>query len=218
MTTTAEEKKQTLGTHLVAMRKMLVVSAAAIAITFLLLFYALREPLVYFILNPVKQRGIEVIATAVSEALMMQFKTCLVAALVKEAADTVAGRLAEKQLTLLTEQDGARISCDRDLMLALLQNLLQNAIKASAPGGRIWLSGSAQGFTVRDEGEGIAPEHLPHVTEAFYMADKSRARSQQGAGLGLALVHRIAQLHGASLLIDSQPGQGTIVTLSFTSP
>lgn len=67
---------------MVAMRKMLVVSAAAIAITFLLLFYALREPLVYFILNPVKQRGIEVIATAVSEALMMQFKTCLVAALV----------------------------------------------------------------------------------------------------------------------------------------
>ncbi len=82
MTTTAEENKQSLGTHLVALRKALVISAGAIAVAFLLLFYALREPLVYFILNPVKQRGIPVIATAVSEALMMQFKTCLVGALV----------------------------------------------------------------------------------------------------------------------------------------
>lgn len=73
-------------------------------------------------------------------------------------------------------------------------------------------------MVVADEGEGIPPEHLPHVTEAFYMADKSRARSQQGAGLGLALCSRIAQLHGATLSIESQPGQGTRVILSFTSP
>ena len=107
---------------------------------------------------------------------------------------------------------------DTVVNLELLQNLLQNAIKASAPGGRIWLSGSAQGFTVRDEGEGIAPEHLPHVFEAFYMADKSRARTQQGAGLGLALCRRIATLHGMELHMESALGQGTTVTAMFTAP
>lgn len=82
MTTSAEEKKQALGEHLVALRKVLVITAAAIGVAFLVLFYLFREPLVNFILQPVRSRGIEVIATAVSEALMMQFKTCLVAALV----------------------------------------------------------------------------------------------------------------------------------------
>lgn len=82
MTTTAEKDKVPLAEHLLALRRILIVSAAAIAVVFLVLFYALREPLVNFILQPVRQRGVEVIATAVSEALLMQFKTCLIAALV----------------------------------------------------------------------------------------------------------------------------------------
>lgn len=82
----------------------------------------------------------------------------------------------------------------------------------------ILLAATSQSLTVEDQGEGIPPEHLKRVTEAFYMVDKSRSRAQQGAGLGLALCQRIAQLHQARLEIDSQPGQGTRVRVLFTSP
>ena len=146
------------------------------------------------------------------------FAPCSAHDLFERARQAVEAACQQGQIHLVVEEQGQVFRCDADLMHSLLQNLLTNAIRFSAPGGRVWLTAGEGTISVKDEGEGIAPEHLPHVTEAFYMADKSRARSQQGAGLGLALVHRIAQLHGASLLIDSQPGQGTIVTLSFTSP
>jgi two-component system phosphate regulon sensor histidine kinase PhoR len=107
---------------------------------------------------------------------------------------------------------------DSDLMITLIQNLLSNAIKASYPGGSIALGACPGEISIRDEGAGIAPEHLPHLTEAFYMADKSRARSEQGNGLGLALASRIAILHGASIAFESAPGKGTTVRVSFTSP
>jgi signal transduction histidine kinase len=69
---------------------------------------------------------------------------------------------------------------------------------------------------VTDHGAGIPKEHLPHITEAFYMADASRARAQQGAGLGLALCRRIAALHRAELIIQSEEGKGTEATVLFT--
>lgn len=75
-------KKQVLAEHLRAMRTMLIVSAAAVGVVFVAFFYLLREPLVAFILAPLRAREIEVVATHVSEALMMQFKACLVASVV----------------------------------------------------------------------------------------------------------------------------------------
>ena len=134
-----------------------------------------------------------------------------------QAVQAVEGPRAEKGVNLLSEPGDFHWYCDGDLMVTLLQNLLSNAIRASEPGGRVWLTARADGLSVRDEGCGIPPEHLPHVTEAFYMVDKSRARAAQGAGLGLALCRRIAQLHKARLTIDSQPGQGTTVSLLFTT-
>ncbi|MDD4081305.1 MAG: twin-arginine translocase subunit TatC [Eubacteriales bacterium] len=79
---TQTQEKQTLITHIKALRTALIIAAAATLVAFVVLFYIFREPLVDFVLAPVRQRGVEVIATAVAEALMMQFKTCLVAALV----------------------------------------------------------------------------------------------------------------------------------------
>jgi signal transduction histidine kinase len=71
-------------------------------------------------------------------------------------------------------------------------------------------------FEVRDTGEGIAPEHLPHVFDRFYRADASRARATGGAGLGLAIVKHLVESHGGSVTVMSEPGQGTRV--SFTIP
>ena len=76
------DKKQALQEHIRALRRVLVVSVAAVAVLFLLLFYLCCDPLVDFVLQPLRTRGIDVIATAVSEALMLQFKVCLIAAVV----------------------------------------------------------------------------------------------------------------------------------------
>lgn len=80
--TSAGEKKLGMGEHLLAMRQMVVIIAAAIFVCFFLVFYLFSQPLVDFILQPVAQRGVSVIATKVSESLMMRMKTCLVASLV----------------------------------------------------------------------------------------------------------------------------------------
>ena len=126
--------------------------------------------------------------------------------------------IRSKDLVIRTAGEDIPFSGDKDLLIALIQNLVSNAVKASRPGGGIVLSAAPGEITVSDQGAGIAPEHLPHLTEAFYMADKSRARSMQGSGLGLALSSRIASLHGASLSFESEPGKGTTARLTFTSP
>ena len=100
-------------------------------------------------------------------------------------------------------------------MLTLVTNIVDNARKASSPGKRIWLTGrkveKRYRIEVRDEGIGIPKEELSRITEAFYMVDKSRARAQHGAGLGLAIANRIALLHGDSLHFESERGKGTTV-------
>jgi two-component system, OmpR family, phosphate regulon sensor histidine kinase PhoR len=68
---------------------------------------------------------------------------------------------------------------------------------------------------VTDTGPGIAPEHLPRLTERFYRVDRSRSRDTGGTGLGLAIVKHIAQRHGGSLQIDSVLGQGSSFTLTL---
>ena len=101
--------------------------------------------------------------------------------------------------------DGApeSVNGDRELLLTLLNNLVHNGIKASAPGNRIRLRVDQGVLSVWDEGCGIPEKDLPHVKEAFYMADKSRSRSEGGSGLGLALCERIARLHGMEMKIES---------------
>ena len=66
-------------------------------------------------------------------------------------------------------------------------------------------------FYVKDYGRGMKKEELSRITEPFYMIDKSRSRAQNGAGLGLALCQRIAELHGTTLEYESEPGKGTTV-------
>ena len=93
------------------------------------------------------------------------------------------------------------------------------AAAATAPGGTITLCCERQGtgwrLRVQDNGRGIPPEDLPHVTEAFYMADKSRTRARGGSGLGLSLCAAIAAAHGSKLAIESTPGAGTCVTIDL---
>jgi two-component system phosphate regulon sensor histidine kinase PhoR len=72
-------------------------------------------------------------------------------------------------------------------------------------------------FSVMDQGQGIAPEHIPRLTERFYRVDRSRSRETGGTGLGLAIVKHVAQRHGAELSIESAPGKGSVFSISFAA-
>jgi signal transduction histidine kinase len=95
--------------------------------------------------------------------------------------------------------------------------LVDNSIKADCKD--IWISGKEENgvyfICVKDNGKGIPPEELGKITEAFYMVDKSRSRKQHGAGLGMALVSKIVEIHKAKMKIESDAG--TEIHISFPS-
>jgi CheY-like chemotaxis protein/anti-sigma regulatory factor (Ser/Thr protein kinase) len=110
---------------------------------------------------------------------------------------------SEKRLELVTDygQEERAIHGDTDRIRQIFVNLLTNAIKFTEPGGTIWIDASTEGamakVSVRDNGIGVAPEFLPYLFDPFRQADQGKSsRRQEGLGLGLALVHRLAQLHG----------------------
>jgi two-component system phosphate regulon sensor histidine kinase PhoR len=103
-----------------------------------------------------------------------------------------------------------------------LGNLALNAVRYTPAPGRVVIGArsvkNAEGeLFVRDTGIGIAPEHLPRLTERFYRVDRARSRDRGGTGLGLAIVNHVAQRHGARLLIESTLGQGSEFRLRFPS-
>jgi len=109
------------------------------------------------------------------------------------------------------------VAGDRDELIRALENLVENALKYGAAGKRIDITlsrgqtraGVAEArLAVRDYGPGIAPEHLPRLTERFYRVDVSDSRQQGGTGLGLALVKHILNRHAGRLSIESKPGAG----------
>lgn len=102
----------------------------------------------------------------------------------------------------------------------LLKNLLDNALRHSPAGAAVpelhlEQSDRSAVFTVKDHGTGIEQHHLPHLSEPFYRADAARLRATGGYGLGLYLCRVIAEAHGGTLQIDSEPGQGTRVRVSL---
>jgi len=107
------------------------------------------------------------------------------------------------------------IAADRGEILQLLDNLVTNALRYGEPGTPVTVAAHAEGpmvhLSVRDEGEGIAPDHIARVTERFYRVDTSRSRSLGGTGLGLSIVKHIVERHRGRLNIESQVGRGTTV-------
>ncbi len=110
--------------------------------------------------------------------------------------------------------DDATVFAGREEIASAFGNLVSNAIRYTASGGSITLGWrvDADGsgvFTVRDTGIGIAPEHVPRLTERFYRVDRSRSRASGGTGLGLAIVKHVLLRHGAELEIASERGHGS---------
>ncbi len=121
------------------------------------------------------------------------------------------------------------VIADRDQLVQLLTNLIDNAIKYGGPAGEVRVSGehvaaappgagpltgrASLRIMVSDRGPGIAREHLPRVTERFFRVDAARSRQLGGTGLGLAIVKHILRRHRGHLAIESELGRGTTVTV-----
>ena len=139
--------------------------------------------------------------------------------LIAEAERITAKSLSDKKITLYTDVEEGTVYGEKDLLLSLFVNLVDNARKALSPKGKITITGRTEEegyrFAVCDDGCGMPEEELHKVTEAFYMVDKSRSRKEGGAGLGLTLCSRIVALHKAEWKIESKMGEGTCVTLTF---
>lgn len=139
---------------------------------------------------------------------------------------------AAQTCRLPAEQAGIAIAidCPEDLEVEMnatlleqaLVNLLVNAVTYNRPGGQVTVVAAEGGegaegkvnIVVRDNGQGIAKEHLPRLFERFYRSDKARSRAQGGSGLGLAIVKHIAEAHEGGVTADSVEGKGSVFTLT----
>jgi len=124
-------------------------------------------------------------------------------------------------MTASIEPGAETVTADRDRLEQAIQNLAANAIRYAPPGSTIRLAAHPSGtgqvsLSIEDEGEGIAPEHQPHVFDRFYKADASRVGVSGGSGLGLSIVKAIVERHGARIAVVSRPGR-TVFEISGLS-
>ena len=135
------------------------------------------------------------------------------------AIETTAKLAAEKKIEVITRiANDYSIYANQEMLNQVLLNLLENAIKFTAPGGSVTVaSGSGSGaLQISDTGIGIPATEIPKIFERFYRID--RAQSRGSTGLGLSIVKHIADLHGAKINVTSQEGVGSTFTLEFPGP
>lgn len=140
-----------------------------------------------------------------------------------EVAASVVAKLRPmaqtKRITLSLEGDSPPVQADRSRLAQVLTNLVDNAVKYTAPGGavrmRVWSDADSVGVSAHDTGPGIAPEALPRVFDRFFRVDTARSRGLGGSGLGLAICKEIAQAHGGRIWVESEPGVGSTFTLTL---
>lgn len=133
-------------------------------------------------------------------------------------AATLRPRAEEKGLSLKVEIEpkAANIEADRNRLVQILTNLLDNAVKFTEQGGitcGIRMRDGLREIFVEDTGIGIPPKHLPRLGERFYRVDPARSRKLGGTGLGLAIVKHLMKAHGWDMRIESRPGAGTTVRI-----
>jgi two-component system phosphate regulon sensor histidine kinase PhoR len=135
-----------------------------------------------------------------------------------EARALSAGR---HRIEVERASESALVGSEKELSSAF-GNLVSNAIRYTPEGGVVRLrwreSDAGAAFEVEDTGIGIAPEHIPRLTERFYRVDRGRSRETGGTGLGLAIVKHALARHGATLVIHSAPGEGSRFTAQFSGP
>ena len=157
-------------------------------------------------------------------------ETVDLASIINQVTATLGDQATDEGKTLRfdTQLSFDPVSGDRDELTQIFQNLIENAIRYGARDTEIiiriekldyhaGIAGPALAVSVRDRGEGIAPEHLGRLTERFYRVDASRSRDKGGTGLGLAIVKHILNRHRGRLLIASTTGEGSTFTVLLSA-
>jgi two-component system phosphate regulon sensor histidine kinase PhoR len=136
-----------------------------------------------------------------------------------EIAADVLKRLAipakERELTLRTAGEGFSVTADRELLVQIVGNLCDNAVKYNKNGGSVTVTAADRALTVADTGIGIPQKDLERIFERFYRVDKARSKQTGGTGLGLAIVKHSVQKLGAKLSVESSEGKGTVIKVEF---
>jgi two-component system phosphate regulon sensor histidine kinase PhoR len=140
--------------------------------------------------------------------------------LARQVCDTMQPMAQDEQVEInLAADSGIMVQGDRDELVQVIQNLIENALKYAGTGKRVDIEITRRGgnaeLTVADYGPGIAPEHLPRLTERFYRINVQESRSRGGTGLGLAIVKHILNRHHGKLAIASEPGKGSRFTVQL---
>ena len=149
--------------------------------------------------------------------------------IVRQVADGLQtlARDREVEIKVAAPSEPLIVLGDRDELIRALENLVENALKYGAAGKRVDITltsgqtraGAAEArVMVRDYGPGIAPEHLPRLTERFYRVDVAESRAQGGTGLGLALVKHVLNRHGGRLTVESTLGAGAAFIMHIPLP
>ena len=140
-------------------------------------------------------------------------------AVVRAEIEAMSPRAADAGVAIELDAQPVLAEVDRRRIGQVLRNLIDNAIRHSPRGSAVHVAvrreESGPVLEVRDRGEGIAPEHLPHLGEPLWRADPSRTRGTGGRGLGLAIARAIVEAHGARMTIDSVLGEGTTVRVEL---
>jgi len=138
--------------------------------------------------------------------------------LVSATVDELAPRWREKNLTVLVDPSPRPLAvlANADWLKQVLVNLLDNSIKYTPAGGKVWIKWVEDNreavVSVRDSGIGIPPQDLPRIFDRFYRVDRARTRAAGGTGLGLAIVKFIVEVFGGRVEAKSDVGAGTTIT------
>jgi len=167
---------------------------------------------------------IALVTTAEEGRLTMRRTTLAVAQVVADAIAQATHRYTTGGVVLDVRvapvAATATIDADADRIAQVLTNLLDNALRHTSRGGRVALmadcAGASVRFVVADDGEGIPPDHLPHIFDRFYRVDTARDRAHGGSGVGLAIAKVITEAHGGTITAHSDgPGRGAVFTVTL---
>lgn len=155
----------------------------------------------------------------VREEERVQLKRENLQSVIAEMDAALAIKAKEKTIRLVYDCEACWFPMEKDLMKILVFNLADNAMKASSEHGTVTIRTYADRhrrvLQVEDQGIGIAPEHLDKIFEPFYVSDKARTRSYNGAGLGLSICQSVARIHHGTFEVASEVQKGTTVTVTF---
>lgn len=147
----------------------------------------------------------------------LEFKETNLGDCVKEAYDSCLPLLEEKKLVVDMSGTDFTIQGVPELLVCLVRNLLENAVRACEEGGKIRILWEEGQLRILDDGIGMEAGELEKILEPFYRVDKARSRERGGSGLGLALCAEIIQLHRGEIRVESEPGKGTEIFVTFTT-